>query len=94
MLDVGVGMRPDLTGQGRGVGFVGAVLNYGAIIYRPKTFRATIAGFNQRSLRTFQGLGFEVKEEFIREMSDIHFLILEKMIKEEQDGGTSKTANP
>ena len=82
VLDIGVGMSPKLTGQGRGAAFVGAVLEYGAATYRPKVFRATIAGFNQRSLRTFQNLGFEIKGRFERDLSDMHFFQLEKLIKE------------
>lgn len=89
VLDVGIGMRPSLTGQGRGAGFVRAVLEYGAVTYRPKVYRATIACFNQRSLRTFQGLGFEIKGRFERELVNIHFFQLEKLIKEDQDEETS-----
>ena len=82
VLDVGVGMSPTLTGQGSGAAFVGAVLEYGAATYRPKVFRATIAGFNQRSLRTFQNLGFEIKGRFLRDLADTHFFQLEKLVKE------------
>ena len=94
IMDIGVGMRPDLTGQGRGSGFLGAVLNYGTASYSPGTFRATIAGFNQRSLRTFQALGFEIKGGFVRELAEIHYFQLEKLIKEVQNGETSQTTNP
>ncbi len=86
VLDVGVGMHPGLTGQGLGANFVGAVLDYGAVCYQPKVFRVTIADFNQRSLRTFQGLGFEIKGGFVRELVDIHFSQLEKLIMEDQNG--------
>lgn len=82
VLDVGVGMDPNLTGQGRGAGFLEAVLIYGAAIYEPETYRATIAVFNQRSLRTFQGLGFEIKGRFVRKLANIHFYQLENRIKE------------
>lgn len=89
VFDVGVGMHPNLTGQGRGATFVGAVLRYGEATYPLKAFRATIAVFNQRSLRTFQGLGFEIMGEFVRESGDMHFYQLEKIIKEEKDGESS-----
>jgi RimJ/RimL family protein N-acetyltransferase len=94
ILDVGVGLHPDLTGQGRGAGFVEAVLTFGAATYGPLHFRSTIAAFNKRSLRTFQGQGFEITGRFVREQADLHFYQLEKLIKEKQDGEPSQTTNP
>lgn len=82
VLDVGVGMNPKKTGQGRGAAFVGAILEYGAAAYQPTFFRATIADFNQRSLRTFQNLGFEIKGRFLRKLGDFHFFQLERLVKE------------
>jgi ribosomal-protein-alanine N-acetyltransferase len=39
-LDVGWGMRPDLTGQGRGAQVVAAILDHGRLLYAPPAFRA------------------------------------------------------
>ena len=61
VLDVGVGMRPDLTGQGRGREFAAAVLEHargaatGASVTR---FRAVVQEWNGRSLRLLERLGF------------------------------------
>jgi [ribosomal protein S18]-alanine N-acetyltransferase len=65
-IDVGVGTRPDLTGQGHGHLLVGAILGFGRQQFQPTTFRATIAGFNQRSQRTFIKLGFQQTDRFVR----------------------------
>ncbi|MCB0046955.1 MAG: GNAT family N-acetyltransferase [Caldilineaceae bacterium] len=65
-LDVGVGMRPDLTGSGHGHEFVGAVIAYGAARHRPLVLRATIAEFNERSQRVFSGHGFQPVQRFER----------------------------
>jgi len=46
VLDIGVGLKPSNTGQGKGHNFVRTVLDYAATTYQPITFRATIAGFN------------------------------------------------
>lgn len=78
VLDVGVGLRPDLTGQGRGEGFVRAILEYGWRAYRPEIFRVTVAGFNQRSLNTFRRLGFVEKGHFVRELDQLPFTQLER----------------
>jgi RimJ/RimL family protein N-acetyltransferase len=80
VLDIGVGLCPPLTGQGQGAGFVGEILEYGRKVYRPEIFRVTIAGFNQRSLKTFQKLGFVIKSSFKRELVDVFFFQLERPI--------------
>jgi len=83
VLDLGVGLRPDLTGQGYGKGFVGAILEYGARIYNPEVFRVTVAAFNQRSLRSFRSLGFKDKGSFTRTLVEVDFIQLEKPIQVE-----------
>lgn len=50
-LDVGLGMRPDLVGAGRGIGFTRAVLGFAGRASRPEAFRVTIAAFNRRAQR-------------------------------------------
>ncbi len=86
VLDLGVGLKPSCTGMGHGAFFVQAVLDYGALTYQPQVFRATIAGFNQRSLKTFLNLGFKIKSSFIRELVDNQFFQLERLVKEDKDG--------
>jgi RimJ/RimL family protein N-acetyltransferase len=78
VLDVGVGLRPDLTGQGQGRSFVSAVLNYAWSVYRPEIFRVTVADFNQRSINTFRNLGFEITHHFNRELGQLPFTQLER----------------
>ncbi len=58
-LDVGLGLRPDLTGRGLGATFARAALAFGAERYRPVTWRVTIAAFNLRAQRVWHGLGFQ-----------------------------------
>lgn len=83
VLDIGVGLKPELTGRGMGTIFVRVILDYGQATYNPKVFRATIASFNQRSLKTFQKLGFVSQGSFRRELVDIKFYQLEKSVLEE-----------
>jgi ribosomal-protein-alanine N-acetyltransferase len=64
-LDVGIGLRPDLTGQGLGPGVIGATLDYADAIMRPTLFRTTIAAFNRRSIRAFEKVGFREVSRFI-----------------------------
>ena len=57
-LDVGLGLRPDLTGQGLGSQILEAVLSAGKQAFAPLRFRATIVAWNRRSIRTFEKLVF------------------------------------
>ena len=83
VLDIGAGMRPDLTGQGLGKRFIEAVLNFAKDTYHPEVYRVTIADFNQRSLKTFQNLGFIIRGQFSRSLSDVQFTQLERHVDED-----------
>ena len=57
-LDVGIGLRPDLTGRGLGAAFLFAVLEFAERELGATRFRATIAAFNARSIRVAERAGF------------------------------------
>ena len=57
VLDVGVGMRPDLVGQGRGPEFATTVLDF-ARDRGATRLRAVVQDWNTRSLRLVERLGF------------------------------------
>jgi len=78
VLDVGVGMRPDLTGQGHGSTFVTTVLAFGRERFLPAVFRVTIAAFNERSRRVFESLGFAETRRFERPTDGLAFAQLER----------------
>jgi [ribosomal protein S18]-alanine N-acetyltransferase len=63
-LDIGLGLRPDLTGQGLGATFLDAILSFAQEHFEPSHFRATVASFNVRSRRLFEGHGFCVTQSF------------------------------
>jgi ribosomal-protein-alanine N-acetyltransferase len=83
VLDVGIGLKPQLTGQGLGKDFVGAVLKFARKAYRPEYFRVTVADFNQRSRKTFQNLGFKAEYQFIRELVALPFTQFERPASED-----------
>jgi RimJ/RimL family protein N-acetyltransferase len=75
-LDIGVGMRPDLTGQGRGESYVNAVLDFARLMFSPDSFRVTVAEFNQRALRVWEKVGFRPVQAFLREYDAREFVVL------------------
>ena len=80
VLDVGVGLRPDLVGRGLGGVFVDAVLQYGIEEFRPERLRVTVATFNERSLNVFQKLGFLETHGFVREGDGMAFVQMDRTI--------------
>lgn len=58
-LSVGLGLRPDLTGQGLGLLFFTAVLNFALERFAPATFRLFVLPFNQRAIRVYERAGFQ-----------------------------------
>ena len=75
-LDIGLGMRPELTGQGNGAVFFGAILDYALSTFRPEFLRLTVAKFNLRALKLYESFGFKVKDEFSAQPSGVPYRIL------------------
>ena len=57
-LDVGLGMRPDVTGKRLGLTLVNAILDFGRETYHPAAFRLTVATFNRRAITVYERAGF------------------------------------
>jgi RimJ/RimL family protein N-acetyltransferase len=74
-LDIGLGVRPDLTGQGHGAVYARAVLDLGAT-RSPRAFRVTVAEFNRRARRVWEELGFRFVARFARSRDGMPFVIL------------------
>jgi ribosomal-protein-alanine N-acetyltransferase len=63
--EVGIGLRPDLTGHGLGESFLNAQLEYAASEWTPATLRLFVASWNERAIRLYERVGFR---EVAREM--------------------------
>jgi ribosomal-protein-alanine N-acetyltransferase len=62
-VELGLGLRPDMTGKGYGLAFVQAGLEFGQARYAPEAFQLGVAGFNQRAIKVYQRAGFQIVKE-------------------------------
>ena len=58
VVEVGIVLRPDLTGRGRGEPFLLDQLEYASQQWQPLTFRLFVAAWNERAIRLYRRLGF------------------------------------
>jgi [ribosomal protein S18]-alanine N-acetyltransferase len=76
-IEIGLALRPDLTGQGLGLDFVRAGLAYGARRFRPAAFRLDVALFNERARRVYERAGFRALRTFPKRLGGETFEVLE-----------------
>jgi [ribosomal protein S18]-alanine N-acetyltransferase len=75
-LDIGCGLRPDLTGRGAGALFIRAGLEFARERFRRRAFRASVAAFNERALHSCEKVGFRRARTFRGGRDDTEFVIL------------------
>lgn len=80
VLDIGMMLKPKLTGQGMGSALVNDVIQNGIDRYAPKKLRVTIAAFNKRAIRVWEKNGFKQTQKFNHEGDGIEFVVMTKEI--------------
>jgi [ribosomal protein S18]-alanine N-acetyltransferase len=75
-VDVGLGMRPDLTGQGLGVEFLLAGLDFAKERYSPERFTLSVARFNERAILVYERAGFRRGNEYMHNTNGGEYLFL------------------
>lgn len=97
-LDLGLMVRPDLNGLGRGGEYAGAVLQFTRRHFPQRRWRVTIAEFNQRAQRVWSKLGFVRVQTFARQGDGTAFgvwvLAGANQADEPQPRGSWKQAGP
>ncbi|UPM53593.1 GNAT family N-acetyltransferase [Gottfriedia acidiceleris] len=75
MADIGLGVRPDLTGKGFGSEFFKFILGEIQEVTNLSTLRLTVAKFNKRAIRLYENFGFKVEYEFCTERAEFITMI-------------------
>jgi ribosomal-protein-alanine N-acetyltransferase len=74
---VGLGLRPDLTGRGLGLAFLGQGLAFAGNLFEPRCFKLSVAEFNQRAITVYERAGFVRTRSFMHETNGGTFPFLE-----------------
>ncbi len=77
VVGVGVGLRPDLTGQGLGLAFIEAGLEFARERFAPARFRLAVAEFNARAITVYERAGFVRTRSFAHETNGGVFRFVE-----------------
>jgi [ribosomal protein S18]-alanine N-acetyltransferase len=80
-LEIGLGLRPELTSQGLGLEFLRAGLEFGRTRFRPALIILNVAAFNVRAIRVYERAGFRETGRHIRHFErwgDVEFVEMEE----------------
>ena len=85
-VDIGLGMRPNITGNGFGLQFLNAILAFSKEKYGCKYITLSVVTFNERAIKVYKRAGFEAVGTFIQKTNGSCFEFLKmnyicKMIK-------------
>lgn len=65
MIDIGLGLKPELTGAGRGRSFLTFILqNIETTNKESLPLRLTVASFNKRAIKLYENVGFSTLQSF------------------------------
>ena len=62
--EIGLGLRPDLTGRGLGESFLRACLHFASAVLGAQSYTLAVAAFNRRAITVYERAGFQEVERF------------------------------
>ena len=74
-VDMGLGMHPNLVGQGNGYEFCRSIIGFIEEHYENTPIRLTVATFNKRAIRLYEKLGFVAKHQFNTDRAQFETMI-------------------
>ena len=70
LVEIGLGMRPDLTGRGLGAPFTEAILHFARERWGPVRFGLDVLPWNERAMRAYERVGFSRGDLYVRRFDD------------------------
>ena len=67
VVDVGLGLRPDLTGKGLGLDYLECGLVFAQGRFAPRRFTLSVAAFNRRAITVYERAGFVETRRYLHE---------------------------
>ncbi|WP_370569967.1 GNAT family N-acetyltransferase [Sporosarcina sp. resist] len=65
-IDIGLGMKPNLTGNGNGFDFLKAGLDFAESKCSPEKITLSVATFDKRAINVYKKIGFKEVECFVQ----------------------------
>lgn len=81
MVEIGLGLRPDLTGRGLGPSFIEALMAFARERWHPARFGLDVLPWNERAIRAYEEAGFLRGEVYVRRFpggAEVEFLRMER----------------
>ena len=78
IIDIGLGIKPNLCGQGLGLDFFSKGLDFARNKLSAKGFRLTVASFNERAIKVYERSGFTKVNTFkkVSKNEEIEFWVM------------------
>ena len=70
LVDMGLGMKPNLVGKGNGFEFCSYIVRFIEENYQSTPIRLTVAKFNRRAIHLYEKLGFVLENEFSTDFAE------------------------
>lgn len=67
VLEIGLGMKPELTGNGQGEIFLRDILQYLKSEYDYSSIKLAVVSFNARAIKVYERVGFQIEKTFMME---------------------------
>lgn len=79
-LDLGLGMRPDITGRGKGLSFLKEAMSFMKHMHANCTLQLVVASFNERAITVYERAGFHKRIQFSSMIGDqeIQFTLMQQ----------------
>lgn len=76
VLDIGLGLKPEWTGKGRGQSFLQAGIAFARQQFKPEYLRLSVAAFNARAMKVYARMGFTETSSFVNNGTAFNVMVM------------------